>query len=56
MPWRRKLQPTLVFLPGNVHGQQNLVGYSPWGHKGWEVVRLEIPSSYKAKDDAAHTV
>ena len=33
MPWRRKLQPTPVFLPGKSHGQRNLVGYSPWGHK-----------------------
>ena len=22
-----------VFLPGEFHGQRNLVGYSPWGHK-----------------------
>ena len=26
-------QPTPVFLPGKSHGQRNLVGYSPWGHK-----------------------
>ena len=51
IPWRRKLQPTLVFLPGNVHGQRSLAAYSPWGHKGCEVVRLEIPSSYTGKDD-----
>ena len=25
--------PTPVFLPGKAHGQRNLVGYSPWGHK-----------------------
>ena len=31
--WRRKWQPTLVFLPGKSHGQRNLVGYSPWGGK-----------------------
>ena len=29
----RKWQPTLVFLPGKVHGQRSLVGYSPRGHK-----------------------
>ena len=34
-PWVRKLplrkawQPTLVFLPGESHGQRSLVGYSP---------------------------
>ena len=34
MPWRRKWQPTPVFLPGKFHGQSSLVGYSLWGHKG----------------------
>ena len=33
IPWRRKWQPTPVFLPGKSHGQRNLVGYSPWDHK-----------------------
>ena len=32
-PWRRKWQPTPVFLPGKFHGWRSLVGYSPWGHK-----------------------
>ena len=32
-PWRRKWQPTPVFLPGKSHGQWNLVGSSPWGCK-----------------------
>ena len=33
IPWRRKWQPTPVFLPGESHGQRSLGGYSPWGHK-----------------------
>ena len=33
MHWRRKWQPTPVFLPGKSHGWRSLVGYSPWGHK-----------------------
>ena len=33
IPWRRKWQPTPVFLPGELHGQRSLAGYSPWGHK-----------------------
>ena len=28
--WRRKWQPTPVFLPGESHGQGSLAGYSPW--------------------------
>ena len=33
MPWRRKWQLSPVFLPGESHGQRNLVGYSPWGRR-----------------------
>ena len=35
--WRRKWQPTLVFLPGKFHGQRSLMGYSPWGCKEWDM-------------------
>ena len=31
MHWRRKWQPTSVFLPGESHGRRSLVGCSPWG-------------------------
>ena len=30
IPWRRKWQPTPVFLPRESHGQKNLGGYRPW--------------------------
>ena len=30
---RREWQSTPVFLPGEFHGQRNLAGYSPWGHR-----------------------
>ena len=33
IPCRKAWQPTLVFLPGESHGQRSLVTYSPWGHK-----------------------
>ena len=33
IPWRRKWLPTLVFLPGESHGQRSLTGYSPQGRK-----------------------
>ena len=29
IPWKRKWQPTPVFLPGKSHGQRNLASYSP---------------------------
>ena len=49
--WRRKWQPTLVFLPGKSHEQRSLTGYSPWGGKRvrhdlvtkqWHIVILYI--------------
>ena len=33
IPWRRKWQPTPVFLPREFHGQRSLVGYSPWSRQ-----------------------
>ena len=33
IPWRRKWQPTPIFLPGKFHGQRSLVGCSPRGHR-----------------------
>ena len=35
IPWRRKWQPTPVFLPGKSHGQRSVTGYSSWGRKEW---------------------
>ena len=31
--WRRKWQPSPVFLPGKSHGERSLVGYNLWGRK-----------------------
>ena len=39
-PWRRKWQPTPVFLPGKSHGQRCLVGYSSWGHKESDMTEM----------------
>ena len=30
--WKRKRQPTPVFLPEKSYGQGSLAGYSPWDH------------------------
>ena len=38
--WRRKWQPTPVFLPGKSHGWRSLVGYSSWGRKGSDTTDL----------------
>ena len=31
--WRRKRQPTPIFLPAKSHGWRSLVGYHPWGRR-----------------------
>ena len=33
IPWRKEWILTPVFLPGGVHGQRSLTGYTQWGHK-----------------------
>ena len=49
-PWRRKRLPTLVFLPGESHGQRTLVGSSPWGHKELDMTkRLSLFTEKKIK-------
>ena len=37
IPWRRKWQPTSVFMPGKSHELRSLAGYSPWGHKELDI-------------------
>ena len=37
IPWRRAWEHIPVFLPEKSHGQRSLVGYSPWGHKEWDM-------------------
>ena len=39
--WRRKWQPTPLFLPGKSQGQRNLVCHSPWGHKELDMWELD---------------
>ena len=43
-PWQRGWQPTLIFLPGESHGQRSLVGYSPRGRRvGEKVDSVKFP-------------
>ena len=49
MGWRRKWQPTLVFLPGKSHGQWSLVGCSLWSRK-----ELDMTEAIKHKVKEVH--
>ena len=42
IPWRRKWQPTSIFLPGTLHGQRSLAG------------RLQCTGSLRVGHDWAH--
>ena len=46
IPSRRKWQPTPVSLPGESHGQRNLVGYSPWGYRVGDDLATEQQDSF----------
>ena len=48
-PWKRKWQPTPVFLTGKSHGQSSLEGYSPWNRK-----RVGQLSNNNNKDELKH--
>ena len=46
IPWRRKWQPTPVFLPGEFHRQRSLAGYSPWGLKESDITEQQSMHTY----------
>ena len=48
--WRRKWQPTPVFLPGKSHRQRSLVGYSPWGCESESEVAQSCLTLYDPMD------
>ena len=52
-PWRRSWQPTPAFLPGELHGQGSLAGYSP---RGRSQTRLKRLSTAHSTCEHTHTV
>ena len=48
--WRRKWQPTPVFLPGESHGQRALVGYGLWGCKELDMTQ-KLTHTYYYKNE-----
>ena len=51
--WRRKWQPTPVFLPGKSHGRRSTAGYSLWSHK--ESGTTKWPSMWGCACTHTHT-
>jgi len=52
MHWRRKWQPTPVFLPGESQGRGSLVGCRLWGHIELDTTEAEMKKHEKR--DAFH--
>ena len=53
MHWRRRWQPTPVFLPGKFHGWRSLVSYSPWGlEESHQTERLQFHISLSCIGEA----
>ena len=48
-------QPTPVFLPGEAHGQRNLAGYTPWGHKESDTTEGLLLLSHYSRDQLCAT-
>ena len=46
VPWRRKWQPTPVFLPRKLHSWRSLVDYGPWRHKESDTAEQLSMSTY----------
>ena len=55
IPWRRKWQPTPVFLPRKSHGQRSLVDYSPRGHKESDTTQLLKNNKQKKQSQTKRT-
>ena len=56
-PWRRKWQPTPVFLNGKPHGQRSLAGYSPRKrvrHNPHKRVMLQLSRFSRVRLGATH--
>ena len=54
--WRRKWQPTLVFLPGEFHRQRRLAGYSPWSPQQVDMTEQLTMRNYRSVFQNCHTI
>ena len=52
IPWRKAQQPTLVFLPGEPHGQRSLSGSGPQGHTQSDTIDITEHSARTGSFDA----
>ena len=53
MYWRRKRQPTPVFLPGETQGWGSLVGCRLWGHTELDTTEVTLQRQQQAESQVA---
>ena len=54
--WRTAWQPTLVLLPGESHGQRNMVGYGSQGHRDiWSDLACMQANNYAGLDQSTNS-
>ena len=51
MHWRRKWQPTPVFLPGESQGRGSLVGYCLWGRTESDTTEATQQQQQRASEE-----
>ena len=56
IPWRRAWQPHPIFLPGEFHGQRNLVDYSPWSYKELDTTEVTYTHMHMATQSDAQNL
>ena len=56
IPWRRKCEPTSVFLPGKTHEHKSLAGYSTQGHKESDMNEATFFTSFSSWWTRMHAV
>ena len=54
MHWRRKWQPTPVFLPGESQGRGSLVGGRLWGHTELDTTEATLQQQQQHSDSVIH--
>ena len=55
MHWRRKWQPTPVFLPGETQGWQSMVGCRLWGRTESDVTEATWQQLVKIRSNLAQS-
>ena len=54
-PLEKEMANSPVFLPGELHGQRSLVGYSPWCHREPDMTEHALRATCGAAEESDTT-